>query len=121
MVSDLFGMDVGDDGPRLELPKREPLVLDAAPRVRGKHYVEPRGYAARPGTGPEGKTCRDCAHYVQRCSGGRRSFPKCGRAEHRWTGGRGSDILARAPACSMFEARQALTGEASSANTRRGG
>lgn len=106
MATDLFGLDVGEPGAAMDIPTREPLVLDATPGVRGKHYVEPRGYAARPGTGPDGMRCRDCAHYVQRCSGGRRSFPKCNLAQHRWTGGRGSDILAKAPACSMFKAAE---------------
>lgn len=82
-------------------PKREPLVLTPA-TPRGKHYVEPRGYAAPPGTGPEGKTCRDCAHYAHR-EGVAGSYPKCGLNRKKWTGGRGSDILARAPACKLFE------------------
>lgn len=32
---------------------------------RGKNYVEPRGYAYHPGTGPEGETCGSC-HFDQR-------------------------------------------------------
>lgn len=82
-------------------PQREPLVLQP-PRPRGKHYVEPRGYAAAPGTGPLNKTCRDCAHYTHR-EGVAGTYPKCGANRARWTGGRGSDILARAPACNRFE------------------
>jgi hypothetical protein len=67
----------------------------------GKHYVRPSGYAAAPGTGPAGKTCRDCTYYRNVC-GGVRSFPKCFLRKPTWTHGRGSDILARSPACSRF-------------------
>lgn len=106
MATDLFGLEVGEPGAAMDIPTREPLVLEANPKVRGKHYVEPRGYAARPGTGPEGKTCRDCGNYVRLESGSGKSFPKCGLAERRWTSGRGSDILAKAPACSMFKSAE---------------
>lgn len=61
---------------------------------RGKHYIQPRGYAYHPGTGPEGETCGSCKHDVP----GRR-WHKCGLR----TGGRGSDILARSPACKYWE------------------
>lgn len=100
---DLFGMETEDSGEWMWVPTRAPLVLAPSPRVRGKHYVEPRGYAAPPGTGPEGKTCRDCAHYARNYTGSGKSFPKCNLARAKWTGGRGSDILARAPACNRFE------------------
>ena len=80
---------------------RAPLVL-TDPKPRGKHYVEPRGYAAMPGTGPAGKTCRDCANYTHKGNVAG-SYPKCWANRAHWTGGRGSDILARAPACSLFE------------------
>lgn len=100
---DLFGMESDDSGESMRLPSRAPLVLEPSPRVRGKHYVEPRGYAAMPGTGPEGKTCRDCAHYARVGTGSGKVFPKCRLARAKWTCGRGSDILARAPACKLFE------------------
>jgi hypothetical protein len=70
--------------------------------ARGKHYVEPRGYAAMPGTGPADKQCRHCAHYTH-ASGVAGNYPKCGANRARWTGGRASDILAKAPACSKFQ------------------
>lgn len=76
----------------------EPLEI----KVRGKHYVEPRGYAHTPGTGPQGETCKSCRHYTRVC-GGNRAFPKCGLMENRWTHGRGSDILAASPACKKWE------------------
>ena len=68
---------------------------------RGKHYVEPRGYAAKPGSGPVGETCGSCIHHgVKRMS---KSYHKCELAAAIWTGGRGSDILVRSPACSKWE------------------
>lgn len=77
-----------------------PKTQTDAPK-RGKHYVEPRGYAAPPGTGPEGETCGTCQHHViNRMS---KNYHKCELAEHRWTGGRGSDILVRSPACRHWE------------------
>jgi hypothetical protein len=98
-MKDLFGYECNEEGPAEILP-RSPLVL-TEPKPRGKHYVEPRGYAAMPGTGPEGKTCRDCAHYCRRPNVAG-NYSKCGLNYARWTGGRGSDILARSPACHRF-------------------
>lgn len=65
--------------------------------LRGKHYVEPRGYADHPGTGPKGETCATCQHCIRF-----RRWSKCELAQWKWTGGRGSDILARAPACKLW-------------------
>lgn len=68
--------------------------------LRGKHYVQPRGYAYSPGTGPEGETCGSCRFKQP----GRR-WNKCGHefARRKHTGGRGSDILTRSPACKYWE------------------
>lgn len=77
---------------------KEPAV---SPK-RGKHYVEPRGYAAAPGTGPEGETCGSCKHHAIRRFA--KDYHKCALMEAKWTGGRGSDILVRAPACKCWEA-----------------
>ena len=72
-------------------------------RKRGKHYVQPRGYAYHPGTGPKGETCASC-RFDRRY----RRWHKCGHefAVRKHTGGRGSDILARAPACKYWEAQK---------------
>jgi hypothetical protein len=77
------------------------------PRPRG-------GYAAPPGSGPAGKTCRDCAAYVSVQHNTRR-YPKCARMRAHWTRGPGSDIKAASPACRLFEAARADT--AGSADT----
>jgi hypothetical protein len=65
-----------------------------------------KGYAARPGSGPQGETCKSCSHkYANEMRSGR-VFWKCSLQRHRWTGGRGSDILLKSPACSGWEKRQ---------------
>lgn len=66
--------------------------------VRGKHYIQPRGYAAPPGTGPAGETCGSCQHD----SAGRR-YHKCLLNAAAWSHTRRSDILARSPACAKWE------------------
>jgi len=57
----------------------------------------PNAYAAMPGSGPEGRKCKECANYVRQYSRTRRPFPKCGRVKS--TRGKGTDILANSPAC----------------------
>lgn len=71
-------------------------------KKRGKHYVEPRGYAAPPGTGPAGETCKTCKHYTHRHWGG--TYRKCMLNRAKWTRGPGTDIRAGSPACSKWEA-----------------
>jgi hypothetical protein len=79
-----------------------PAPKQVLPQKRGFGSTHKRGYAALPGSGPNGKTCRDCAHY-RRVQGGARKFPKCGLMERYWTSGAGTDIRAGAPACARFE------------------
>lgn len=100
MGTDLLGFESDDSQESMRIG-RAPLVLTEA-KPRGKHYVEPRGYAAMPGTGPADKQCRHCAHYAHQ-GGVAGSYPKCAANRARWTGGRASDILAKAPACSKFK------------------
>lgn len=60
------------------------------------------GYAAVPGTGPAGETCSTCRHiYRKRMA---KTYIKCALMQVRWTGGAGTDIKAKAPACSKWEA-----------------
>lgn len=74
---------------------------EVAVPVRGKHYVQPRGYARRPGSGPEGETCKTCRHKVYRHWG--KAYPKCGLTEAAWTNSRRTDILVNSPACEKWE------------------
>lgn len=84
-----------------ERPNSQPIAPCLGP-MGGKHYTLPQGYAGTPGTGPQGKTCRHCAHYAS-VDGGTKSYPKCLRTKPNWTRGRASDILASSPACQFFE------------------
>jgi hypothetical protein len=66
--------------------------------VRGKHYIQPRGYFYHPGTGPVNETCGSCKH----CTGFRR-YKKCDLNKSRWTHSRTTDILVKSPACKHWE------------------
>ena len=63
--------------------------------------TKPNGYADIPGTGPAGKTCRDCEHYCY-AGGTAGTYRKCALRRTTWTRGPGSDILAKSPACRKF-------------------
>jgi hypothetical protein len=76
---------------------------------RGKHFIQAKGYADRPGTGPVGETCGSCQHHcVLRYA---KAYHKCGLTRAKWTGGRRTDILVRSPACSKW-----ASGEATASN-----
>jgi len=85
---DLFG----------DVPVGQPTASGRGPQG-GKRYTIPRGYIALPGTGPIGETCGSCKHIARF-----RKWRKCALNRPRWTGGPGTDILARSPACSRWEA-----------------
>lgn len=70
-----------------------------APRAKGtRSKTKQRGYARPPGTGPAGETCGSCKWA---CRFGR--YAKCGVMQPVWTGGPGTDILLRSPACEKWE------------------
>jgi hypothetical protein len=69
--------------------------LTKARKVRRE--TKPNGYAWRPGTGPANQTCGSCAHIARIPLA--KTYLKCGVMRAHWTGGRGTDILARSPAC----------------------
>jgi hypothetical protein len=60
-------------------------------------------YAAAPGTGPEGKTCHDCAFLTY--TGSESRYPKCGKT--KYTHGDRTTIRTRTPACKHFAEREA--------------
>ena len=60
-----------------------------------------RGHAARPGTGPDGETCRTCKHPVVVSLANR--YWKCGLMRHCWTHGNGTDIRLKDRACRYWE------------------
>ena len=61
------------------------------------------GYAAEPGTGPAGMTCKRCEHYYVTSATTAKSYRKCSLMRSVWTGGPGTDIKASAPACALFK------------------
>ena len=67
----------------------------------GRKTTQPKGYAAPPGTGPEGETCKSC-RYIYRNEMSK-TYLKCELNRANWTGGPGSDIRASAPACRKWE------------------
>jgi hypothetical protein len=77
------------------------LPLKDKPSIRSVSGKRKRkgGYAATPGTGPQGETCKTCRH-IRRKMGGRKSYPKC--ALVKWTSGTATDIRVHAPACSRW-------------------
>ena len=59
------------------------------------------GYAALPGTGPPGETCKTCKHFYRHEMG--KTYFKCSLMRLIWTHGPGSDIKAKSPACKRWE------------------
>jgi len=61
-----------------------------------------RAHAATPGSGPEGETCKTCAH-LRRRGTENRTYLKCWLMHGGWTLGPGTDIRARDEACVRWE------------------
>lgn len=75
----------------------EVTVDEARKLLKARTKPQKRGYAAPPGTGPAGETCGTCRHlYRNRMA---KTYLKCNLMRAHWTGGFGTDILAKAPAC----------------------
>lgn len=79
------------------------LTEEQARRLMKRKSTPKKGYAALPGTGPEGETCGSCKYlYRNRLS---KTYLKCALMRRYWTGGAGTDVLAKAPACRRWEAK----------------
>lgn len=100
-MRDRHGNLVTEEQARALLRRERP----GTPRKR-RADPAPQGYVAAPGSGPEGQTCGSCRHVSRQASGSPsgRSWAKCGLMRGIWTGGRKTDVLARSPACSRWEA-----------------
>lgn len=61
------------------------------------------GHVAKPGTGPVGETCGSCKHLFRNEMA--RVYLKCALMRAVWTGGGGTDVRARDPACIKWEAK----------------
>lgn len=80
----------------------EVTIAEARAMLKKRGVTRPNGYAAPPGTGPAGETCKTCRHiYRNQMS---KTYLKCELNRAAWTGGAGSDIRASAPACRKWEA-----------------
>ncbi len=83
----------------------EPVRVRDLPGPRstftGRRPTKPDGYAASPGSGPAGESCGTCKYLVRIQKA--KTYLKCGLQRHRWTGGPGTDIRARTPACWLWE------------------
>ncbi len=71
-----------------------------------KKRTQANGYAARPGTGPDGEKCKTCNHHVIRRMSKR--YHKCGLviANNYHTHGVGTDIRVNSPACTNWEEKE---------------
>lgn len=80
----------------------EVTVAEARKLLKGRAKPTKRGYAAPPGTGPVGETCKTCRHLFRNRQS--KTYLKCNLMRAHWTGGFGTDILAKAPACREWSA-----------------
>lgn len=91
---DLFGQVIAQD---------HAMHPDQRHKLRPKRPTpKKRGYAAPPGSGPAGETCRGCKHYYSK-GYGRKTYPKCELMRAYWNHSHGSDIKASSPACKRWE------------------
>ena len=80
----------------------EVTVAEARAMLKAKRKpTPPKGYAAPPGSGPEGETCKTCFHIYRKSMS--KTYLKCNLMQAHWTGGGGTDIRASAPACRKWE------------------
>ena len=68
-----------------------------------------KGYAAAPGSGPNGETCGTCGHCYLRGTRSGKWFSKCDLVKA--TGGPGTDIVRKSPACSRWVNKRSLKEE----------
>ena len=79
-------------------PERRRPTLDELRALLPVRGAGRRGlYAAMPGTGPAGTTCRSCAH---RTSTGNGKYPKCGKV--KYTHGDATTIRTSMPSCHHY-------------------
>src|SRR3954466_7131362 len=91
---------VGEEQPTLDLAdpamtpaERKLWLFSPRPRLKGLH-------ADVPGSGPKGESCGSCFHLYRRQMS--RTYLKCELCRPHWTGGGGTDVKARDPACSKW-------------------
>ena len=77
----------------------DPVDLNP-PLPRGRQKI--RGYAADPGSGPEGETCGGCQHSIRQ-EYHTRTYWKCGHDQGRISRSAATDIRKSSPACKLWE------------------
>lgn len=77
-------------------------VKTAEPKAKGKRSYAARGYARRPGSGPDGETCKTCGHCCKLHRDGWAGY-KCAVIRHRWSRSPATDVALRSPACEAFQ------------------
>lgn len=92
-MSTLWDLLIDPNGPALSEADRKRAIASLKSKKTG--------HAWKPGTGPQGETCKTCAHLVRRRFS--KVYLKCGLMKAQWTGGPGSDVKARDPACKKWE------------------
>lgn len=75
-----------------------------AKAIMRRKSTQAKGYAAPPGSGPAGETCKTCKHIYRNEMA--KTYLKCGLMRPIWTGGAGTDVKARAPACRLWESKE---------------
>lgn len=70
---------------------------------KGPPPIRSSATPARPGSGPEGQTCSDCANY-RRVEYHNKTYRKCELMRSLWSHCSASDIKASLPACKEFTA-----------------
>ena len=92
-MSDLFDANA----PHLTPAERKRLY-----RAGARASAKPKGlFAAPPGSGPKGETCKSCKHLCRKRMS--KVYLKCGLMQQHWTGGGGTDVRASTPACRKWE------------------
>ncbi len=80
-------------------PELMTLPASALRKQKSKQH----GHAAVPGTGPDGETCVSCRHLHRNKAV--KTYLKCALMRAYWTGGYGTDVRAKDPACRRWEAK----------------
>ena len=79
----------------------DPLMLLPASAIEhARKRPLRKGHAGTPGDGPAGETCGSCAHIARRQFS--KVYIKCGLMQENWTGGGGTDVKVRDPACEKW-------------------
>lgn len=82
----------------------EPLMLLPASALEAARKRPLRkGHAGTPGDGPASETCGSCDNFVRRHYA--KVYLKCDLTRANWTGGGGTDVRARDPACPKWAVR----------------